>query len=221
MSWHRLYKYFSERQWADAFLDGGILFRSLAYFRDYEEEEQENVRHDDCEGVNRYRPAKGLEIQNLSRGTNSVHSAEFRGTVKQGEIFVFCLSRVLSSDIAMRFGAVACVEINEPGRFLVRLKKSLPESAKFAAKRVRYYRPTNDPNPFWALPEEIAVSKLDRLKWQSEFRCIFSVTDALDFQKASYQIVFGEPLRVRDASQHHDWRVNAGSLHDICRLVEP
>ena len=32
-----LYKYFSERKWAERFLDGEILFRSLAYFRDYED----------------------------------------------------------------------------------------------------------------------------------------------------------------------------------------
>jgi hypothetical protein len=36
-----LYKYFTELRWAEAFLDGEILFRSLAHFRDYEDE---NVR---------------------------------------------------------------------------------------------------------------------------------------------------------------------------------
>jgi len=37
----RLYKYFSERKWAEAFLDGSMLFRSLSYFRDLEDK---NVR---------------------------------------------------------------------------------------------------------------------------------------------------------------------------------
>jgi len=32
---HSLYKYFIERKWAEAFLDGEVLFRSLAHFRDY------------------------------------------------------------------------------------------------------------------------------------------------------------------------------------------
>ena len=32
-------KYFSERQWAERFLDGEILFRSLSYFCDYQDNE--------------------------------------------------------------------------------------------------------------------------------------------------------------------------------------
>jgi len=34
---NRLYKYFSEKKSAEAFLDGNLLFRSLAYYRDYED----------------------------------------------------------------------------------------------------------------------------------------------------------------------------------------
>jgi hypothetical protein len=44
---HNLYKSFTKRKWADLFLDGEVLFRSLAYFRDYEDE---NVRKDKNEG---------------------------------------------------------------------------------------------------------------------------------------------------------------------------
>jgi len=40
-------QYFSECQWAERFLDGEILFRSLSYFRDYEDSE---VRGDRNEG---------------------------------------------------------------------------------------------------------------------------------------------------------------------------
>jgi hypothetical protein len=43
-----LYKYYSERKWAEEFLDGKLLFRSLAYFRDYEDK---NVREDQNEGA--------------------------------------------------------------------------------------------------------------------------------------------------------------------------
>jgi hypothetical protein len=34
---HSLYKYYSTRKWADAFLDGRLRFNSLAYFRDFED----------------------------------------------------------------------------------------------------------------------------------------------------------------------------------------
>ena len=48
---HSLYRYFTERKWTDEFLDGKMRFRSLAYFRDYENEsEAEAVRKDDKEG---------------------------------------------------------------------------------------------------------------------------------------------------------------------------
>ena len=63
---HRLYKYFSDRKWANAFLDGEILFRSLSYFRDYEDK---NVRGDEKEGTAVYRPKEGLVITNHTQGT--------------------------------------------------------------------------------------------------------------------------------------------------------
>jgi hypothetical protein len=60
---HSLFKYFSERKWADAFLDGQVLFRSLSYFRDYEDG---NIRGDCKEGTATFRPPAGLVINNLS-----------------------------------------------------------------------------------------------------------------------------------------------------------
>jgi hypothetical protein len=48
-----LYKYYSERKWAEGFLDGNLLFRSLTYFRDYEDK---NVREAQNEGAALFRP---------------------------------------------------------------------------------------------------------------------------------------------------------------------
>ncbi len=61
-----LYKYFSERKWAEAFINGEVLFRSLSYFRDYEDN---NVREDQNEGTSIFRPEGGLIINNLTQGT--------------------------------------------------------------------------------------------------------------------------------------------------------
>jgi hypothetical protein len=44
----RLCKYFTQREWAEQFLDGSIYFNSLGYFCDYEDEE---VRGDKYEGI--------------------------------------------------------------------------------------------------------------------------------------------------------------------------
>jgi hypothetical protein len=57
MTKHSLYKYYTERRWADEFLDGKLLFRSLSYFRDIEDK---NVREDQNEGNAIYRPTSGL-----------------------------------------------------------------------------------------------------------------------------------------------------------------
>lgn len=52
-----LYKYFSKMEYAESFCEGHLLFRSLAYFRDYEDN---NVREGEREGASVYRPNDGL-----------------------------------------------------------------------------------------------------------------------------------------------------------------
>jgi hypothetical protein len=58
---HSLYKYYSTRKWADAFVDGKLRFNSLAYFRDFEDAQ---VRGDKNEGKMIFRPEDGLVITN-------------------------------------------------------------------------------------------------------------------------------------------------------------
>ena len=85
-----MYKYFSERKWAEAFLRGELLFRSLAYFRDYEDN---NVREDQHEGRAIFRPDAGLLVNNVTQGTTSILPGHaFESAVKQDEVFVFCLA---------------------------------------------------------------------------------------------------------------------------------
>jgi hypothetical protein len=54
MSCRNLYKYFSERKWAEAFINGEVLFRSLWYFRD---DEDNNVKI-----KTRERPSSALKM---------------------------------------------------------------------------------------------------------------------------------------------------------------
>ena len=54
---------------------------------------------------------------------------------------------------------------------------------------MEYYRETEGGKPRWALPEVIATSKLDSYAWQDEFRLVFSLTDALEFENVNTRLV--------------------------------
>jgi hypothetical protein len=223
---HRLYKYFSERKWADAFLEGNLLFRSLAYYRDYEDAE---IRGDYNEGTMLYRPAEGLVVNNQTQGnTLTLPGWTFESEVKQGDIFVFCLSRSLNNELREKFGAVACLEIRDIQGFCARIARSLPSHAAFHGLpnqtrigwRVEYFREAEGVNPRWALPGKIAASKPYTYAWQTEFRLLFSLTDALGFEKVKLQLVQKRIRKPPDPALHHAYDVHAGSLRDICLLHE-
>ena len=223
----RLYKYFSDRKWAEAFLDGSILFRSLSYFRDLEDK---NVREDDKEGVSIFRPEGGLIMHNETQGTTLTlagHSLET--VVKQDEIFIFCVSRFLTDALRERFNAVACVEISNIGAFCDRVTAAIPSNAKFPGppgrqrigQRVQYYCESGDCNPRWALPDVIATSKRAEYAWQDEFRLVFSLTDALNFEKIVGRIVPPSYSRTqRKPDEHHSYPVTTPCLRDICQLQD-
>ena len=165
-----LYKYFSERKWAEAFINGEVLFRSLSYFRDYEDN---NVREDHNEGTSIYRPEGGLIVNNQTQGTTfTLPGHALESAAKQQEIFIFCVSKSLTDELRERFKAVACVEILNIGAFCNRIETALlpskatfpgPPDRKRIGQHVEYYQETEAGNPRWALPDMIATSKLDKL----------------------------------------------------------
>jgi len=225
---HCLYKYYTERRWAEDFLDGKLLFRSLSYFRDYEDTE---VREDRNEGTALFRPQGGLVLNNQTQGnTVNLPNHTFRSSVKQEEIFIFCTSRFNSDEIQKRFEAVVYIEIMNIKVFCERIEKALPLGAKFPeragrsaqiGRHVEYYSESEGGNPRWALPEVIATSKLKSYAWQNEFRLVFSLTDALDFENVSLSIVHESNAReVPKPSEHHHYLVESQPLRDICRLHE-
>jgi hypothetical protein len=226
---HSLYRYYNERRWADEFLDGKLLFRSLSYFRDYEDK---NVREDQNEGNAILRPEGGLIVNDQTRGTTSrLEGWAFESRVKQDEIFVFCTSRSLTEELRRRFEAVVCIEIFDVGTFCKRIEAALPPEARFPeqaggrpariGRRVEYYRVTEGGKPRWALPEMIATSKLDSYAWQNEFRLVFSLTDALQFEKVDTRLVHRDnPREPAKPDEHHSYHVSTQSLRDICRIHE-
>jgi hypothetical protein len=212
----RLFKYCSEKKWAESFLDGCVFFNSLAYFRDYEEAE---VRGDRNEGVSVYRPNDGLLITNQTQGTRfAIPNSAFEVTANQEEIFVYCMSRALTDELRNRFKAVACVEVLNPPRFFLRIEKALPEKAARAIGRVEYYSPDEPPNPRWALPDRIALSKFESYSWQQEFRVSFTETNAFDFEGGSHRIVIGNTPEIPKPTNHKTYPLEVGSLRDICKL---
>lgn len=229
MTQHSLFKYYTERRWAEQFLKGKLLFRSLSYFRDTEDE---NIRGDKNEGNVISCPEGGLVVNNQTRGTTFTLSGwAFESRVKQNEIFVFCMSRSLTDELWKRFSAVVCIEIFDVSEFCSRIEASLPPEAKFpnlvGGRRARvgqavvYYPETGNINPRWALPDQIAISKHESYAWQNEYRLVFSLTGALEFENVDTRLVRRsnprEPARPLD---HRSYEVNAQGLSDICRMHE-
>jgi hypothetical protein len=215
---HKLYKYFTERKWADAFLDGEVFFRSLSSFRDYEDE---NVRQDKNEGTAVFRPVGGLIVNNHTQGkTFNLPNYAFESTANQEEVFVFCASRSHSDKLRKRFEATVCVEIEKIPTFCERIRRALPVNATFRAGRVEYYDQVEGASPRWALPDMIAMSKLKNYKWQDEFRLVFCCTDALGFEKGALRLVKGDTRGIPKLAEHHEYPLKVRSLRDICRLHE-
>jgi hypothetical protein len=215
---HRLYKYYPERKWAEAFLEGEILFRALSFFRNYEDA---NVRKDRNEGVSRYRPPYGLVGYNHTQGRSfTLPNHGFESSARAQEIFVFCVSTVFGETLRARFDAVTCVEILKIREFCDRIRAALPTTATFFARRVQYCKPTDLPEARWALPDLIATSKFDDYSWQSEYRFVFSLTDALGFEKVTTVLRSDHTMPDANAMAHSDYPLKTRSLGDICRLRE-
>jgi hypothetical protein len=220
---HSLYKYYSGQKWAEAFLRGELLFRSLSYFRDLEDGQ---VRGDQNEGTSVYRPEGGLVVTNHTQGWSGVFKGAFKSAANLEEIFVFCLSRSLTERLWEAFGSLVCIEVTDIREFCSRMEAALPPSATFPGKPgrprigqpVEYYEETIACNPRWALPDMIASAKLRLYSWQDEYRLVFSLTDALAFEKIQTQLVGDNVRDLPSSAEHRQYLLKAGKLDDICRV---
>ncbi len=220
----RLYRYFTEVRWAEAFVRGSVLFRSLSYYRDYEDKE---VRADQNEGRATYKPKGGLEITNHTQGKKfTMAGSSFAAMVKQDEIFVHCMSAALSEEMWRRFDAAACVEVSNIPIFCRRMEAALPR-ATFPATtgrakighHVEYYDEEQPLQARWAIPSRIINSKNGSYAWQREFRLAFCETNALDFQRVKNQIVLGNPSPAPRLESYPYRVVEAGPLADIAQIL--
>ncbi len=213
-----LFKFYDERRWAERFMAGELLCRSVSYFRDHESE----TRGDPNEGCSVFRPPGGLEINLIERGiTTRWPGSAMVSTVKQDEIFAFCMSTSCEAEVANQLGKTF-VEISDGPEFVRRVKAALPEHAAFFSRAVDYYDASNPPQERWALPDHIATAKQQSPTYvsQAEYRLVFSLTDALSFQNAKFEITTAPPVLQPRRASYPQHLISAGNLSDICRLRE-
>ena len=215
-----LYKYLPAKYVQSFVRDGAVLFRSLSYFRDYEDAQ---VRGDEFEGTRLYRPQSGLETTPTETQQKISLPHSFESTANEDDIFVFCLSTLLSAELAVQFQASACVEIHNPARFIAGVRAALLRRPSIKSKwlvhgEVNYYTPEQPPIVDWALPERITMSKLSVYIPQHEYRLAFAVNDAFRVENTRLRLVSSGERRRPQSTSHLERLFKIGSLASICTV---
>lgn len=215
-----LYKYLPPK-YVEAFIrEGAVLFRPLSYFRDYEDAQ---VRGDEFEGTRLHRPQNGLEITLTATQQKVILPHSFESSAHEDDIFVFCLSTVLSADLAAQFQASVCVEIRNPSKFIAGVRAALLRRPSIKSKmlvhgEVKYYAPDQPPIIDWALPEKIAMSKLSAYIPQQEYRIAFAVNGAFRVENTRLRLVSPSERRAPRAMLHPERLFKLGSLAKLCKV---
>jgi hypothetical protein len=209
-------------QYVANFLRGEVLFRSLSYFRDYEEKQ---VRGDLHEGTRLHRKPAGLETTNTTTGEKTVIPYSFESSAKGEDIFVFCLSTALSASLAHDFKTNTCIEIHSPAHLIGGIRSALNRRPSVKSKTVlhasvRYYEAGEDPIVDWALPDKIAMSKLRSYESQQEYRIAFAMNDALRIENTSLLLVPLGSEAIRTAVEHPEMLLKVGDLRRRCTVWE-
>lgn len=215
-----LYKYLPEEYVDDFIRKGAILFRSLSYFRDFEDAQ---IRGDEFEGTKLYRTQAGLEITNLTTQQKVVLPHTFESTAKEDDIFVFCLSTIRSEKLAKQFQATTCIEITDPIKLVAGVRSALARRPSIKDKmlvcgEVKYYTREEAPIIDWALPEKIAMSKINFYATQCEYRIAFSINDAFRVENTSLRLVPPGDRRPPRAKSHSEKLLKIGNLGKTCTV---
>jgi len=199
---------------------GEVLFRALSYFRDFEDA---HVRGDEFEGTKLHRPRQGLEITLTETQNKIVLPHSFESTANESDIFVFCLSTVLSPDMADQFKTDSCIEIYQPARFIACIRAALARRPSIKNKtlvhgEVKYYGEEDPPIVDWALPERIVMSKLRAYASQHEYRIAFSINDAFRVENTRLRLVAPGERSTSRSFSHPQRILKLGSLAKLCRM---
>lgn len=216
----RLFKYLPSK-YLDAFVGKGeVLFRSLSYYSNYEEMQ---VRGDRNEGKRVFKPVGGLELTNTTTGKTSQLHGTFESTVRDREIFVFCMSKVFSPELAREFKSDVCVEIAEPAYLIAQIRSALRlrkwvKQGRLLHDSVDYYSPETEPLAEWAVPERMVMRKTIDYTDQAEYRLAFARGNALQVENVVTQIKTGEDIIEPTLDGHPEHVLKLGSLKKLCRV---
>lgn len=215
-----LFKYLPSKYLDPLVGRGELLCRSLSYFRNYEELQVRGDRH---EGKRLFNPSAGLEITKTETSEKLLLPWAFEASVKDREIYVFCLSLQRSNELASEFKADACVEFHDPAVLLSKVRSALAlrkwiKRARLLHGPVDYYTPTDQPLAEWAVPERMVMRKTSDYGHQQEYRLAFARGDALAVNNVETQITATPVSPQPTLADHPEHILKVGSLAKICRV---
>ena len=188
-----VFKFFSEKAHAQAFMAGRLLLRSLSHFRALEAEE--GGRGDGRDGVLTYAMERGLPLT-FSDGRTCMFDGSFIA-VPRHNILVLCASNQISPHVAERFGGF-CVEV-DPDVLTARLRQRANATAHFdyeqiVSTNVEYRAKDKPPGTDWARPERLALTKPETFAWQDEYRIAVPTRGAFDVEAVDLLLHSGVEL---------------------------
>jgi len=197
-----------------------VLFRSLSYYSNYEEMQ---VRGDRNEGKRVFKPVGGLELTKTKTGEQFRIHGTLESTVQDREIFVFCMSKVLSLELAREFEADVCIEITEPAYLIAEIRSALlrrkwVRKGRLLHGPVDYYSPETPPLAEWAVPERMVMRKTTEYFDQAEYRLAFARGNALQLENVVTQIKTAQDLTPPTLHGHPEHILKLGSLKKHCKV---
>jgi len=218
----KLYKYIPRKYIKSLVSEGKFLFRTLNYFQEFEDNA---VRGDTFEGIQKYSKPEGIGIRNVSRGEDLEGDWSFKSYAKSDEIFIFSTSKVLSKSLADEFKTDVCVEFHNFGQVLgklntaVRMRKKIKPNKLFSLD-VEYYKESEAPGISWAFPEKISSRKLEHFSEQQEHRLMFSVNNALEFGNTKQELQLGNKQHSSVNTEHGEQTLKIGNIKKWCTIHE-
>jgi hypothetical protein len=143
-------------------------------------------------------------------------------SVKADDMFIFCLSKIRSEELAERFEAPFCVEISNPLRFInkiigrIRLRSAMDKTVHFGD--VEYRQHEAPPGARWALPEQVAFVKPEGYALESEFRVVVGKKGVFDVHNLEMKLETG-PQPPAPRVQHEPLVLKVGNLSRITNLL--
>jgi hypothetical protein len=216
-----IYRYFDKENYASALIHKGqMLFRSLSYFRELEDDAARGDKHD---GKLRHAPAAGLELKKTDGTIVKLPDCHFVSSANESEIFVSCFSNKLSEKIAAEFNSPFCVEIASAEAVISRLtsrasRQSTLDYANALSGDVEYRVLEKEPLVDWALPEKVAFIKPPEFADQNEFRFVIGKRGALDPENVHCELVEANASPTAVLQVTEKFVIDLGSFKDVAKL---